>query len=65
MRGVLWSFGCRDFFALGSHLVCRVVPGWPAQSGSFEIRTSRFVGKQGERDEAKVLILIYVKLKRC
>jgi hypothetical protein len=28
------------------------IPGWPARSGSFELGTSRVVGKQGERGEA-------------
>jgi hypothetical protein len=32
----------------------RVFPGWPARSGSVvELGTSRVVGKQGERGEAK------------
>ncbi len=30
------------------------VPGWPARSGSVELGTSRVVGKQGERGEAKL-----------
>ncbi len=30
----------------------RVVPGWPARSGLFELGTSRIVGKQGERGDA-------------
>ncbi len=28
------------------------IPGWPARSGSFELGTSRVVGKQGERGAA-------------
>ena len=32
----------------------RVVPGWPARSGSVELGTSRVVGKQGERGKAKL-----------
>jgi hypothetical protein len=31
----------------------RIVPGWPARSGSVELGTPRVVGKQGERGEAK------------
>ncbi len=32
----------------------RVYPGWPGRSGSVvELGTSRVVGKQGERGEAK------------
>ncbi len=30
------------------------IPGWPARSVSFELGTSRVVGKQGERGEAKI-----------
>ena len=53
-----WIFGgifaCLGFVAFGTHLVLRVVPGWPARSGSVELGTSRVVGKQGERGEAKL-----------
>jgi hypothetical protein len=31
----------------------RVRSGWPARSGSFELGTSRVVGKQGERGKTK------------
>ena len=50
-RGILV---CLGFVAFGTHLVIRVVPGWPARSGSVELGTSRVVGKQGERGEAKL-----------
>ena len=48
------TFSCLGFVAFGTHLVIRVVPGWPARSGSVELGTSRVVGKQGERGEAKL-----------
>jgi hypothetical protein len=42
------------FLAFGTHLVIRVVPGWPARLSSVEFGTSRVVGKQGECGEAKL-----------
>ncbi len=42
-------FACLGFVAFGTYLALRVVPGWPARSGSVELGTSRVVGKQGER----------------
>jgi hypothetical protein len=33
-------FVCLGFVAFGTHLVLRVVPGWPARSGSVELETS-------------------------
>ncbi len=47
-------FVCLGFVAFGTHLVLRAVPGRPARSGSVELGTSRVVGKQGERGEAKL-----------
>ncbi len=52
--GIRWSLRCRGFLAFGTHLGCRVAPGWPVRSVSFELETSWVVGKQGERGEAKV-----------
>ncbi len=47
-------FVCLGFVAFGTHLLIRIVPDWPTRSGSVELGTSRVVGKQGERGEAKL-----------
>ena len=51
-----WRLGlCLPWLYCLWHSCCsRVVPGWPARSGSVELGTSRVVGKQGERGEAKL-----------
>ena len=56
MGEVLRVFAAFRAFLPPLGLICfrRVVPGWQARSGSIELGTSRVVGKQGERGEAKV-----------
>jgi hypothetical protein len=48
------AFGAVAFLPLGLIWLFGFVPGWPMRSVSFELGTSRVVGKQGERSEATV-----------
>jgi hypothetical protein len=53
-EGSLVALVAVAFLSFGLIGLRRVVPGWPARSGSIELGTSRVVGKQGERGEAKI-----------
>ena len=53
-RGTFVALVAVAFLSFGLIGFRRVVPGWPARSGSvIELGTSRVVGKQGGRGEAK------------